>query len=228
MISVVLSACNGARYIRDQLESLLFQLEPEDEVIVSLDPSQDETENIVRAIGDSRIRLLKGPGRGVSANVENGLKAARGELIFLADQDDIWKPDKVQACRQAMKDHDLLMHDCAYADEKLAVFVPSRFAKQTIKTGRLANVIKNRWMGCCLVLNQELKARVLPFPENIPMYDQWLGLQAQKPGLLDQVLLVYRRHEDNATSLKPAGITQQLKWRFQLVKALYQKRRKRI
>ena len=44
---------------------------------------------------DKRIHVIKGPGKGVVKNFENAIRHCSGEIIYLFDQDDIWKPDKV-------------------------------------------------------------------------------------------------------------------------------------
>ncbi|WP_289686954.1 glycosyltransferase, partial [Faecalibaculum rodentium] len=88
-VSVVMAACNGEEFIEAQIASIIQQLDERDELVISLDPSTDRTESLISGFQDQRIRLLKGPGQGVVSNVENGLNAAHGDYIFLADQDDI-------------------------------------------------------------------------------------------------------------------------------------------
>ena len=104
-ISVAMVSYNGEKYIRQQLDSILTQLIPQDEIIISDDGSTDRTKEIIEEYQkrDSRIRLIEGPGRGVKKNVEHVLKQCRGEIIFLADQDDIWKPEKVKKVLEVME-----------------------------------------------------------------------------------------------------------------------------
>ena len=95
-ISVAMVTYQGEKYIKEQLDSILEQLGPEDGVVISDDGSTDGTVAVIEAYckSDERIHLLAGPGKGVKANVENALRACKGTYIFLADQDDIWKLEK--------------------------------------------------------------------------------------------------------------------------------------
>jgi glycosyltransferase involved in cell wall biosynthesis len=95
-ISVCMATHNGARFIRRQLETILTQLAPGDEVVISDDSSTDGTLEIIDSFDDPRIRLFTGNTFfGPIFNFENALRKAMGEIIVLADQDDIWLDGKV-------------------------------------------------------------------------------------------------------------------------------------
>ena len=99
MISVCVATYNGEKFIREQIESILCQLSSDDEIIVSDDGSTDGTIVIINCIGDKRIRIIEGPRKhSPTFNFENALKEAKGDYIFLADQDDVWKTNKVEVC----------------------------------------------------------------------------------------------------------------------------------
>jgi len=80
MISVALAAYKGERYIAEQLDSILSQLGPADEVVVSDDLPGGETEQIVRGIAktDPRVRYVEGPGQGVIRNFNFAIGETRG------------------------------------------------------------------------------------------------------------------------------------------------------
>ena len=63
-VSVAMAAYNGEHYIEAQIQSILSQLRPEDELVISLDPSSDRTEEIIRSFAgkDRRVRLIRGLG----------------------------------------------------------------------------------------------------------------------------------------------------------------------
>lgn len=104
MISVCVATYNGEMYIRQQLQSILCQLADSDEVIISDDGSTDGTLTVIREINDKRIRLIDGPRRqSPTLNFENALRQAKGDHIFLSDQDDVWKPEKVAVCMKWLK-----------------------------------------------------------------------------------------------------------------------------
>lgn len=224
-VSIVLAACNGEKYISAQIASILRQLGENDELIVTLDPSTDQTESIVTGFHDPRIRLLQGPGRGVIGNVENGLTAASGDYILLGDQDDIWLPGKLSKVLTALEQDGILLvlHDCQIVDENLNVLQPSYFSWHGTKTGFWNNVIRNSFIGCCMGFRRSLLERALPFPSQLPMHDQWLGLVACASGkvsYLEEPLLDYRRHGDNQSSLHHASLKQMIAWRLCVIRAL--------
>ena len=99
MISVCIASYNGARYIREQIESIVAQLDDNDEIIVCDDHSTDDTVAIVKSLPYQQIRLVENEKNlGYTGNFEHCIALARGEYIFLCDQDDIWKPNKVALC----------------------------------------------------------------------------------------------------------------------------------
>lgn len=84
MNSVCVATYNGEKYIEEQLRSILIQLRPDDEVIVSDDGSTDRTCAIVESLADPRIRLLHHNGHDFKQNFVHALQHAQGEYIFLS------------------------------------------------------------------------------------------------------------------------------------------------
>ena len=101
----------------------------------------------------------------------------------------------------------------------------SFFSYKGCKPGILNNIVKNSYMGCAMAFRKELLQYVLPFPQKIPMHDQWIGLVAEKKGkvvFLPKQLLKYRRHGENATDMRHSTVRNMLKWRTQILIALMQ------
>jgi glycosyltransferase involved in cell wall biosynthesis len=103
---VVVASYRGERWLRAQLESILAQTSPVDEIVVSDDGSDDGTVELAREVlADAEARGIRtvvahNPGpRGVVGNVANALGLARADLVALADQDDVWRADKVARMR---------------------------------------------------------------------------------------------------------------------------------
>lgn len=203
MISVCLATYNGSVYVGEQLRSVLAQLGPDDEVVVADDGSTDDTLAVIARLGDSRLRLLDGGGRlGVVKNFERALREARGDTIFLCDQDDVWLPGKVERCLEALSDCLLVVTDCAVVDGELKPLSPSFFRQHHSRPGVLHNLWKNTYLGCCMAFRRELLQIALPFPNRIPMHDMWLGMIAEIHGgtcFVPEPLLLYRRHGGNAS-----------------------------
>jgi glycosyltransferase involved in cell wall biosynthesis len=232
-ISVALAAYNGALYIRQQLDSILDNLSAEDEIVISDDGSTDGTLAIIEEYRakDTRILLLTGPGDGVIANFEHAIAGCRGDYIFLADQDDLWMPDKMEKVMRVFADPKvfLVIHDAKVMNADLSgTLMESFFAYRGSKPGVWANLLKNRYMGCCMAFRKELIPKILPIPRDIPMHDQWIGLLSDhyygNSVFLQDVLLYYRRHADAVSDFEHNSAAVMLQNRIKI----YHNFRKRI
>tara|TARA_B100001248_G_scaffold260684_1_gene249609 strand:+ start:13466 stop:14179 length:714 start_codon:yes stop_codon:yes gene_type:complete len=228
MISVCLASYNGQDFIERQVRSILAQIEANDELIISDDGSTDRTIEILENIHDDRIKLLHANSRNVIHNFQISIQHARGDYIFLADQDDLWLDGKVKKSMEKLKSgYCLALTDCKIVDENGEVLVDSYFKLRHSRPGFLNNFIRNSFMGCCMAFTKDVKDRALPFPANIPMHDLWIGLVAHTMGkvsFIHEPLLLYHRHDANisTTGLKSqASLKQKLRWRWQLAQALF-------
>ncbi len=203
-ISVSIATFNGERFIQEQMMSVLPQLSEDDEVVVSDDGSTDETIAILESFHDPRIRIFVNEGKhGFIWNFENALTKAKGDVIFLCDQDDIWKPDKVKVVLLALKDHDIVLHDAEIIDKngvKTGILYSDGLHK---REGFWSNLWKTRWLGCCMAFRRNVLEYALPFPRHIVGHDGWIsavGLAKFDYYYIPDVLMCYRRHGDNAST----------------------------
>lgn len=204
MISVCIATYNGAKYIGEQLASILKQLSAEDEVVVSDNGSTDGTIDIVRSLNDRRIRIVDGPRRhSPTLNFEWALRNAKGEYIFLADQDDVWLEGKVTRCVEELQMCDCVVSDARVTDSLLNTTSESLFQLMHVRRGRLSNLLwRNGYTGCCMAFKREVLSKALPFPTDIPMHDIWIGNVAAFCGSLHFIndrLLLFRRHDAAAS-----------------------------
>jgi len=222
---------NGAEFLQEQLDSILPQLTDEDELVISDDGSDDGTWERLQALAaqDARVRVLSGPSIGVRYNFENALRACKGQVIFLCDQDDIWMPDKVQTVLHTFEQTDasVVLHDATVVDAAGREVMPSFFAWRGTRTGFWNNLWKNKYIGCCMAFSRRLLPYIMPFPDTIPMHDQWIGLQGERHGgtaLVHRPLTAYRRHDHNASQSSHASFAKMVAWRLGMVAALIGRR----
>ncbi len=212
MITVCITTFNGELFIGEQLESILPQLGPADEVILSDDGSTDSTLDIVASFNDERIKVLHHDSSTVKTtflldkpthNFEHALYEAKGDIIFLSDQDDVWLPGKMETMCQALEDADLAVHDCVVVDSNLKELIPSYFQWIGIHQGIWKNFCKSSYLGCCMAMRRQVVEAALPFPKTKVGHDLWLGIVADKgfrTVLVRKPLLLYRKHDASKTT----------------------------
>jgi len=197
---------NGSRFIEEQIVSILRELGPHDELVISDDVSMDDTAEKIKAFTDSRIRLLRNSERlGYCGNFERSLLEARGDYVFLSDQDDVWIIGKVARMIKTLESCDLVISDAIIVDDKLDVICESHFVSRGVRRGFWHNFIKTRYVGACMAFRREVLVKALPFPKRHTLFshDFWLTLVGEaffKVDLLEEGLIKYRRHGANASS----------------------------
>jgi glycosyltransferase involved in cell wall biosynthesis len=214
MISVCIPTYNGDKFIWEQLNSILRQLGANDEVVISDDGSTDDTLGVIAAFNDSRIKVYHNSRTTArqkyrfmytTLNVENSLNYAQGDVIFLADQDDIWLENKVCLLLEQLQSNDLVTSDCTIIDEQGDMINSSYFTLIGAAPGLLKNLKVNSYLGCCMAFRKELLNHILPISKYQVPHDIWIGLLAEIYGTVSFVpvpLVAYRRHGRNVS---PSG-----------------------
>jgi len=210
-IDVLLPYYNGGQFVRAQLSSILNQTTGDLRLTV-LDNGSDAAHSAElqdAVAGATRIRVIKTEDKcGVIGSVERLLKAVEAPYFALADQDDVWDPDKLEISLAALgrEDVDLVYTDLRMVDEHGKEFFPSkwRYSNTPPLSGHCALqlVLKNPVAGCTIVARKEVLARALPFPRGIPMHDRWLAIVAalgRGVGYVDRTTVSYRQHAANDT-----------------------------
>lgn len=227
-ISVVMAVYNGERFIGEQLDTILAELQPGDELVVIDDASTDRSMALVQTRQDHRIEVLRNASNlGVARSFERGLREARHEIVFLSDQDDRWLPGKrAQLLGCFERDPSCLL---ALSDAEVIDANSRRTARSFMqirggfKGGLLATLVRNRYLGCTMALDRRLLKTALPIPARAPMHDMWFGAMATLTGhvaYVDTPLIQYRRHDSNVTPGKRQSLGQMLVWRWQLLTAV--------
>ena len=215
-VSVALCTCNGAPYLREQLDSILAQTRPVAEIVVGDDASTDETRDILReyeARFPGRFLLHLHPDRlGTVNNFEFVLARGRGRVIFLSDQDDVWKPHKVETMLARFDDPQAML---VFTDGRLIDAAGTPMTSTLWKEWHFDWATRLRWKhssaalldlvhnrnkvtGATAALRRELLDDCLPI--RVPpgyWHDAWLALHAAAHGglrFLSEPLIDYRVH----------------------------------
>ena len=210
-ICIVLATYNGKKYLQKMLDSLVTQTRPADMIIAVDDGSTDSTMSILEQNLDRLpMEIVRSPkNQGHRAAFSRGLEEARRRLgnddfIALADQDDIWHPEKLEILEKEIEDATLVYGDAEVIDGKGEVIAPSWRAHSNIDTRnsmrrQIAGI--NNVTGCLSLFRASLLSLVLPIPENVTVHDRWVAMYAHKNGgikAIPQKVAQYRIHGNNA------------------------------
>lgn len=226
-VSVAMATYNGEKYIKEQIDSILENLQENDELIISDDGSTDSTKEIIKIYEDKRIKLIEGPKKGVKQNFANAIQNSTGKYVFLSDQDDIWMNNKVDKVLEVLtrEGTTLVVHDAQVFDSNNEEILYKSFFKfRNSGPGVLKNIYKNTYIGCCMAFSSQIKERILPIPNDIEMHDQWIGvlndIYYNKSIFINEKLIKYRRHSDNVSEMKHYTLGKMIKNRIKLIKEL--------
>lgn len=214
-VSVCLAAYNGAAFIAAQLQSILDQLEGDDEVIVVDDGSMDNTLEIVSGFDDPRIRIFPNVQNiGVNATFARAIALATKEFVFLSDQDDIWTPGRKELMLAAFRDprvdvvagnYRLIDREGAPLPGSLAPDLSAVDSHAPIRN--LVRIFKGQqnYYGCAMAFRRAIRDRILPYPAAMECHDIWIGMIGIVNGSmahLEPPVLLHRVHGNNASILK--------------------------
>jgi glycosyltransferase involved in cell wall biosynthesis len=198
------------------LDSILSQLHPEDEVVISDDHSTDDTLSIIANYEDARIRLFTNPGkRGHVQNFAHAIEHATGEFIALSDQDDIWTENRLERmydhlCR--MPKYSLVVGDLTEFDSGGILAIQT--ALGPCPRSRLVQIIgiflgRFRYFGSAFLFRRDLTRYILPIPAYIEAHDIWIAMNSTLWGKtvhLEETTLKRRLHESNLSPLRHRGL----------------------
>lgn len=227
-VSVAMAVYNGEKYIKEQVDSILVQLKPEDELIVSVDKCTDNTIEILQAIQgqDDRLQVFNNPYKpGVVKNFQNAVEHCSGDIIFYSDQDDVWMPNKIELVRREFEDKKVaaVIHDASLTDSTLDITAPSTFKlRGGARTTFWGNFVRLSYIGCCMAFRAVYKDVVIPIPTIYRSHDWWTGclLACGKTKLMviDKPLILHRSHDNNATPKERPSLGYQLQVRWIILK----------
>jgi glycosyltransferase involved in cell wall biosynthesis len=225
LITCIVPAFNGERYLRETLNSILAQRYQHLEIIVADDGSTDGTAAAAAAYGD-QLRYLWQPNKGPAAARNLGLGCAKGEFVAFLDQDDLWHPDKLT--RQLARFQARPELDAAVAHVRLFWDEALRLEEEKLRGHRLTSDLPGYITGT-LLARRALFETVGPFDGEL-RYGDALGwfLRAAEHGatveLLPDVLLYHRMHRSNLSRREAKHSRDEF---LQILKASLDRRRRR-
>lgn len=205
-VSTCMATYNGAAYIKEQIDSVLRQLGPEDELVVVDDGSSDDTVDVVRAVDDPRVRLHEAArNQGHVATFEMAIRLAAGEFLLLCDQDDLWPTGRVETMLEALRRSHFVagnQHEFPRARP-----VPAAHLEPWMERSPWRNMLRlflgrQPYFGCAMGFRREILAAALPFPRHVEAHDHWLPMVGNAIGPfphLADVVVLRRVHDHNQT-----------------------------
>ena len=222
MISILLPAYNGEKYIAEQIESLLSQTNQDFIVYIRDDRSSDKTYSIVKEYAE------KNPGKiVVSRNEKNTgeskinymemMTEHKNDYVMLCDQDDVWLPRKIENSLNKIKELEnmhgpatpiMVYTDLKVVNKNLEITASSyeKMADKNFDNNTLNSAITmNNAAGCTTIYNRALADLIQAVPEFYVMHDWWIYLLACAfgfTGVFKKPTILYRQHEDNFSGAK--------------------------
>lgn len=219
-VTVVVLTLNGEAFVRQQLESIVNQSLRPAEVIVADDGSTDTTLAIVVEVAEATevpVRVLppehgKTP-LGTTGNVARALREVRTSMVALADQDDVWMPDRLRSGAGALAPGiDVAGSDALLVDEALRPLKGGVFARLGVAEdvsramadehpdALLRLCLRGNFLpGMTLTMRTEFAVGSLPIPQGW-VHDYWWVLRAANRSSLAVIpspMVRYRQHGRN-------------------------------
>ena len=228
-IQILLATYNGARFLQEQLDSLFAQTRQDFTLLVRDDGSTDNTLQIVRDYQQrypDRIRIITDRRKNLGATRNFGclLEHADADYIFCCDQDDIWKPDKVEMEMREMAVLEqadttvpcLVFSDMMAIDEvghvqNDSVWQQLHLHPDFFTLNRL--LVQNIPHGCTMLINRPMRNLAVPLPKEALLHDHWIALLAASCGrwkAISEPTVLLRNHGSNVTR-KQTGIFDKVK-----------------
>ena len=213
--AVAMALYNGERFLHKQLESIRTQTKAPDQVIFCDDGSTDNTVNLVwdyiqeHDLADKWTLVVNEENLGYARNFFKAMSLCTADLVFLADQDDVWKPDKIEKMTGVMDSHpDINLLSCKFeimdGEDRVMHGLLARRQKETfvLKPVTCRDLLRGfRWLGMLMCVRREYLCSLLPVAKELPIAHDWvLSYCAADRGRFceyEYVGAYHRRHDNN-------------------------------
>ena len=214
-ISIAMCTYNGAAFLPAQLQSILGQTRPPDEIVICDDGSTDGTRAFLEQFKEeswipTTLHFNK-QNLGSVKNFEQAILLCTGDVIALSDQDDVWRNDKLHRFETVLNNSPsagLVFSDAEIVDESLRPLNRRMWdevgldahKRKLIKTGHAPEVLITGWTvtGATMAFRSPFVKLSLPIPDEIAMiHDGWIALTIAAVAdvvAIDEPLIQYRQH----------------------------------
>ena len=222
-VSVIVTSFNGEQFIAEQIRSIQKAIGSFDEVIISDDGSNDSTVDIIKRFvdEDSRIRFYHGPEKGLNDNIRFLLSKARGDYIFISDQDDVWHSNKIEVILSYFESNPrcLVIHHNANLIDGLGRQIEGTvYSHISFSNSLFRFFFKSHIFGCMIAFKKEfLKYDFVPKKNCFDAGIACFAMRTKRLLFVDDILSDYRRHGNNVSSFRKRKLPVVLKERMHLL-----------
>lgn len=201
LVSVLIPVYNASKFIEESINSILYQSYQDLEVILVDDCSLDNSVELIKSFSDDRIRLIElKENKGIGGALNAGLKISSGKYILRMDADDIALPDRVSKQVKFMENHPDIGVSGALAEYFDGTSFNSSVAQDQLKPRLLINCVFAH--PTVIIRKSLLDNHGIEFRGYLEDYELWVRLSfLTEFGLLPEVVLQYRRSEQQFTAL---------------------------
>ncbi len=168
-VSVIIPVYNGARYLRETIESIFAQTYQDFELIVVDDGSTDDTPQIIASYG-SRLQAIRKPNGGGASAINVGIRQARGKWIAWLSADDLWEPQKLARQLEEVEARPfvgLLYSDSTRIDSEGRVTSLMHAPLPSTQRSRMMGLIRGCYInGCSILIHRDVFTDVGFFEES--------------------------------------------------------------
>ena len=226
-VSVALCTYNGAKYLAAQLDSILCQTRPADEIVIIDDCSSDETVAVIKAYAQKTDVIkffVNERNLGYIRNFSNAISATTGDFVALADQDDVWTKDHIEKLLNNIGNKAVCVGDAqmmsadgqaigkTFREIKQNFYIPDN---DVAKTYRIIYNL-NPYQGASMLINRRWAEKFLPIPDGADYHDTFFACCAcltQGLNVIPDIINNYRMHEGQVSKKWETTVFDEIKHR---------------
>jgi glycosyltransferase involved in cell wall biosynthesis len=228
-VTVCMATFNGVKYLIEQIDSILAQLETGDELVIVDDCSTDDTVSLIKSYPSDIVKVyVNDENLGHVKTFEKALRLATKDIILLSDQDDIWIPGRVSlflteilnnTCLLVTSNFGLIDESCNLLKDP-AVILLKRNSNTSVLNYIGILFGRRPYFGCTMALRRDLLEIALPIPSFVESHDLWLAFVSNalmRNSHIETQTVLRRIHSHNLSSRKRRPIVKILYSRLKML-----------